>query len=160
MADDGVRIEHPNREKSSSRATKAAIILLLLASAVLVTVVTVGGWDALEGAKGLQIAYIALYVVMAFYVARWNRGVLPVTAALAIIMFIFAVVSTSGWFERDKPGFSNPALSPDLLGLVTILIAVLQLLLVAFAMQGFMQAWHVEVERYPEDRTRAAPAAG
>jgi hypothetical protein len=160
MADDGVRIEHPNREKPTSRATKAAIILLLLASAVLAAVVTIGGWDALEGAKGLQIAYIALYVVMAVYVARWNRGVLPVAAALAIIMFIFAVVSIPGWFERDKAGFADPALSPDLLGLVTILIAVLQLLLVAFAMQGFMQAWHVEVERYPEDRTRAAPAAG
>jgi hypothetical protein len=160
MADDGVRIEHPNREKPTSRATKAAIILLLLASAVLAAVVTIGGWDALEGAKGLQVAYIALYVVMAVYVARWNRGVLPVAAALAIIMFIFAVVSIPGWFERDKAGFADPALSPDLLGLVTILIAVLQLLLVAFAMQGFMQAWHVEVERYPEDRTRAAPAAG
>jgi len=160
MADDAVVIEHPNRETSASKATKTAVILLLLASAFLVAVVTIGGWDALEGAKGLQITFVVIYVVMAYYVARWNRGVLPVAAALAIMLFIFAVVSVPGWFARDKAGFADPALSADVLGLVTILIAVLQLLLIAFAMQGFRQAWHVEVERYPESPRRAAPAAG
>jgi K+-sensing histidine kinase KdpD len=160
MADQAVLIEHPNREKAASKATKAAVILLLLASAILVAVVTIAGWNVLEGAKGVQVAFIVLYVVMAVFVARWSRGVLPVAASLAIMLFIFAVVSVPGWFARDKPGFADPGLSADVLGLVTILIAALQLLLVAFAMQGFMQSWHVEVEHPSEGPSRAVPAAG
>jgi hypothetical protein len=160
MAEDGVRIEHPNREKTSSRATRAIVILLLLVSAALVAIVTIGGWDALEGAKPLQIAYILVYLVMAFYVARWNRGVLPVVGALAIILLIFAAVAGPAWFDRDKAGFTNPALDAGVLGLVTLLIVPVQALLIAFAAQGFVQAWNVEVERRADGSTRAVPAAG
>jgi hypothetical protein len=160
MADDEVRIEHPNRAKAASRATKATVILLLLVSAALVLVVTVGGWDALQGAKALQIAYVVLYLVIAFYVARWNRGVLPVAAALAIVLLIFAAVSGPAWFDRDKTGFDDPALNSGLLGLVTLIIVPVQLLLIAFAMRGFAQEWNVEVERRADGTTRAVPAAG
>ncbi len=160
MVDDGVRIEHPNRGKASSKATKAVIILLLLASAALVLVVTVGGWSALQGAKALQIAYIAVYLVIAFYVARWNRGVLPVAAALAIILLIFAAIAGPAWFERDKTGFNDPALDSSLLGLITLLIVPVQALLIAFSMQGFAQEWNVEVERRTDAPTDALPAAG
>jgi hypothetical protein len=65
MEGSSVAIRHPNREKAASKATKAAVILLLLTSAVLFTVVTAGGWDALQGAQVVAIAYIAVYVVMA-----------------------------------------------------------------------------------------------
>jgi hypothetical protein len=160
MAEDGVTIEHPNRAKASSKATKAIVILLLLVSAGLVLIVTIGGWSALEGAKALQIGYIAVYLVIAFYVARWNRGVLPVAAALAIILLIFAAVSGPAWFERDKTGFTDPALDADVLGLVTLLIVPVQVLLIVFAMQGFAQAWNVEVERRHEAPPDAVPAAG
>jgi hypothetical protein len=160
MADDAVSIEHPNREKASSKATRAVVILLLLVSAALVLIVTIGGWSALEGAKALQIAYIVVYVVIAFYVARWNRGVLPVAAALAIVLLIFAAVSTPAWFDRDKTGFTDPALDSDVLGLVTALIVPVQVLLIAFAMQGFAQAWNVEVERRHDAPPDAVPAAG
>jgi hypothetical protein len=160
MAEDDVTIEHPNRAKASSKATKAIVILLLLVSAGLVLIVTIGGWDALQGAKALQIGYMALYLVIAFYVARWNRGVLPVAAALAIILLIFAAVSGPAWFERDKTGFTDPALDPSLLGLVTLLIVPVQVLLIAFSMQGFAQAWNVEVERHHEAPPDAVPAAG
>jgi hypothetical protein len=51
MAEDDVRIERPNRKKASSKASKAVVILLLLTSAALVLIVTIGGWDALAGAK-------------------------------------------------------------------------------------------------------------
>src|SRR5919198_1529172 len=122
MAEDEVRIEHPNREKAASKATKAVVILLLLVSAALVAIVTVGGWDALEGAKPVQIGYIAVYLVIAFYVGRWNRGVLPVAAALAIVLLIFAAVAGPGWFDRDRTGFEDPALDSSLLGLVTKLV--------------------------------------
>jgi hypothetical protein len=160
MAEDGVRIEHPNRRKASSKATRAVVILLLLVSAALVAIVTVGGWSALQGARSLQVAYIGLYLVMAFYVARWNRGVLPVAAALAIVMLIFAAVSGPAWFERDKTGFASPPLDASVLGLVTLLIVPFQALLIAFAMRGFTQEWNVEVERHPDGSTHAATAAG
>jgi hypothetical protein len=160
MAEDEVRIEHPNREVASSKATRAVVIFLLLVSAALVAIVTVGGWSTLQGAKGLQVAYIVLYLVMAYYVARWNRGVLPVAAALAIILLIFAAVSSPAWFDRDKTGFDDPALDSGLLGLITLLIVPVQLLLIAFAMRGFTQAWNVEAERRTDGTTRAVPAAG
>jgi hypothetical protein len=151
--DPDVIIEHPNRDKASSKATKAAVLLLLLATAALVAIVTIGGWDALEGAKLLQIVYIILYLVMAFFVWRWNRGVLPVAAALAIILLIFAAVAAPAWFARDKTGFTNPALNENVLGFITFLIVPVQVFLIAFAMRGFQQAWNVEVERYPDGST-------
>jgi lysylphosphatidylglycerol synthetase-like protein (DUF2156 family) len=160
----GVVIEHPNRRKASSKATKAVTVLLLLVSAALMAIITVGGWDTLEGAKSLQVVYIALYVVLAFLIARWKRGLLPVASALAIILLIFAAVSGPLWFDRDKAGFSDPALDASVLGLVTFLLVPVQVLLIAFAMRGFQQAWNVEVERpvdepsRPSDRTPASSA--
>jgi hypothetical protein len=161
MAEPGVTVEHPNRAKASSKATRAVVVLLLLVSAGLVVVITVGGWDALEGAKALQIAYIVVYVVIAFFVARWNRGVLPLAAALAIVLLIFAAVAAPAWFDRDKAGFSDPSLDEGVLGLLTAILVPVQLLLIAFAMRGFQQAWNVEVEREREpapDRTGPSPA--
>jgi K+-sensing histidine kinase KdpD len=157
-AHDDVVIERPNRRKASSRITKAIVVLLLLVSAALVLIVTVGGWDQLEGAKALQVAYVALYLLMAVLVARWNRGVLPVAAALAIVMLIFAAIAGPAWFERDKEGFADPGLDASLLGLVTLLLVPVQALLVVAAMQGFRQAWNVEVERRADARERRAPA--
>ena len=164
MAEPEVAVEHPNRKKASSKLTRLVVVLLLLASVLLMLLVTIGAWDALVGAKPLQIAYILLYLLLAFFVARWSRGVLPLIAALAIVLLVFAAVSVPGWFERDKDGFSDPALSADLIGLVTALIVPLQLLLIAFAMRGFQQAWNVEVERPAEPprasrRGEPAPAA-
>ena len=158
-------IEHPNRKKASSKLTRAIVVVLLLASAALMAIVTLGGWDALEGAKALQIAYIVLYVVVAFFVLRWSRGVLPVAAALATVLLIFAAVSAPEWFDRDKAGFADPALDESILGLLTALLVPVQLLLIAFAMSGFRQAWNVEVEQHEEpppernERTGPAPAA-
>jgi hypothetical protein len=164
MAEPGVRIEHPNRKKAASKLTRVIVVLLLLVSAFLVAIVTVGGWDVLQGAKALQIAYIVVYVVIAFFVLRWSRGVLPLAAALAIVLLIFAAVSAPGWFDRDKPGFSDPAIDEGILGLITALLVPVQLLLIAFAMSGFRQAWNVEVERPvdeppPPRRGTAAAAA-
>jgi hypothetical protein len=158
MPQPGYVIEHPNRDKAASKATKAVVVLLLLISVALMVIITLGGWGTLEGAKPLQIAYIALYVLIAFYVARWNRGVLPVAAALAIILLIFAAVSAPQWFDRDKAGFSDPALDESILGLVTMLLVPIQVLLIAFAMRGFQQAWNVEVER-PIDGHRSGQDA-
>lgn len=155
MPADGYVIVHPNREKASSKATKAAVVLLLLVSALVLVLITVGGWAALEGAKALQVAYIALYVLIALLVARWKRGVLPVASALAIVLLIFAAVSAPRWFDRDRAGFTDPALDAGLLGLLTVVLIALQALVILFGMRGFLQAWHVEVERAVENRGRA-----
>jgi hypothetical protein len=152
-AREGYVIEHPNREKAASKATKAIVVLLLLVTAGLMIVISIGGWAALEGAKPVQIAYILLFLLFAVLIARWNRGLLPVAAALSIILLIFAAVSAPAWFDRDKAGFTSPALPEDLLGLLTFILVPVQILLIAFAMRGFTQAWNVEVER-PADGSR------
>jgi hypothetical protein len=158
-SDRDVVIERPNREKASSKATKAVVILLLLVSAGLIAVITFGGWEKLAGMKAISIGYILVYLVMAFYTARWNRGVLPLAAALAIILGIFAAIAGPEWFNRDKSGFTNPALDADFLGLLTLLVVPVQVLLIAFSMRGFQQAWNVEVER-PRTESGYGPASG
>jgi hypothetical protein len=150
MAEPGVAIEHPNREKAASKATRAIVFLLLAVSALLMAIVTIGGWDTLAGAKALQVGYIVVYVILAVFVLRWNRGVLPLSAALAVVLLIFAAVSAPEWFDRDRPGFADPAIDEGILGLLTALLIPVQLLLIALAMSGFRQAWNVEVERRPE----------
>ena len=146
-----VVITHPNRSKPVVQATRATVVLLLLASAALVLIVLVGGWSVLQAAKPVEIAYIGIYLTLAFFAARWNRGVLPVAAVLAVLLGIFALVAGPGWFARDKTGFEEPSLSAGLLGTLTLLIVPVQMLLVAFAMRGFGQGWNVEVERYEAD---------
>ena len=162
MAEADVAIERPNRQKASSKATRAVVVALLLASTLLMIVISVGAWDALVGAKALQVLYILAYVGIAVMVLRWSRGVLPVAAALAIVLFTFALVSVPGWFARDKDGFTDPAIPSDVVGLLTALLVPLQLLLIAFAMRGFQQAWNVEVEHTAEPpaarRRGTAPA--
>ena len=115
-------LDRPNRRKASSKATKAIVALLLVVSAVIVIIISIGGWDTLEGAKPLQIAYIVIYLVMAFLVMRWNRGVLPLAAALAIVLLIFAAVSGPAWFDRDKTGLTDPTLDEDILGLLSLIL--------------------------------------
>jgi presenilin-like A22 family membrane protease len=152
--DSGVTITHPNREKPVVQATRATVVLLLLVSAALVLIVTIGGWNTLEGAIPVQIAYVVVYLTLAFFAARWNRGVLPVAAALAVLLGIFALVAGPAWFARDKSGFAQPPLGSGLLGLLTLLLVPVEMLLVAFAMRGFKQGWNVELERR-EPPTRA-----
>jgi hypothetical protein len=99
-------------------------------------------------------------VVLAFFVLRWSRGVLPLAAALAIVLLIFAAVSAPAWFDRDKAGFTDPAIDEGILGLLSAILVPVQLLLIAFAMRGFQQAWNVEVEQREEEppRERRGPS--
>ena len=145
--DEGVVITHPNRDKPVVQATRATVIVLLLASAALILIVTIGGWGLLEGAAFVQIGYIIIYVAFAFFAARWNRGVLPISAVLAVFLGIFAGVAAPSWFARDKAGFTEPHLDASLLGVLTLLIVPVQILLVTFALRGFSQGWNVELER-------------
>jgi presenilin-like A22 family membrane protease len=158
-AQGNVIVTHPNRDKPVVQGTRVAVVLLLLASAALVLVITVGGWSVLEGALPIQIGYIIVYLTIAFFAARWNRGVLPVSAALAVLLAVFALAAAPGWFQRNKTGFIQPSLNAGLLGVLTLLIIPLQILLVAFAMRGFSQGWNVELERQEPGATGYGDAA-
>jgi uncharacterized membrane protein len=144
----GVVITHPNRDKPVVQATRAAVIVLLLASAAVVLLITVGGSEALEGVGPIAVqgAFIVVYLLLAFYAGRWNRGVLPVASVLAVLLGTFALIAAPGWFERDKAAFAQPMFDSSLLGLLTLLVIPLQILLVVFAMRGFSQGWNVELE--------------
>jgi lysylphosphatidylglycerol synthetase-like protein (DUF2156 family) len=142
---------HPNRDKAESKATKAAVTLLLLVSGVLILIVMLGGWSQLQGMHIVAIGYILIYFLMAYLVNKWNRGVLPVAAGMAILFTVVAAVAGPAWFERDKEGFVDPALEPSILGMLTIILIPVSILLIAFAMRGFQQQWNVEVEVPRED---------
>jgi hypothetical protein len=143
----GYELWRPNREKPESNSTRALVVFLLLISAGLALVITVGGWTRLEGGKLFALGYVALYVLFAFLVARWNRGALPVISALAIILAIFAGIAAPAWFDRSKDGLTGPALPDDLLGLLCLVLVPVQVILIAVAMVAFNQEWHVEEER-------------
>ena len=152
-------IEHPNREGSGPQTMRAVVILLLLGSTLLIAVVTFGGWSVLQGMKALCLAWMILYLVCAWYVARWNRGLLPVIAALATMMAVFAVIAVPAWTERNAPGFTQPALDSGFLGALTALLVPVQILLIAAAMFAFNQKWNVEVEHWPDDEQRLPAGA-
>ena len=146
----GYELWRPNREKAQSKTTKLVIVVLLLVSAAVAGLITLGGFSLLEGGGGMGIIcilYVVLFLGFAFFVARWNRGVLPVVAAMAILLLIFCAVGAGSWFARDKDGFDEAVLPVPLLGLLVLILIPLQILLAAVAMIGFSQEWHVEEER-------------
>jgi hypothetical protein len=162
----GCVVIYPNRDKAASKATKAIVVLILLVSVGLMLIVTLGGWSKLQGLKAVNFAWCAVYLIIAYYVARWNRGLLPIAAALGILLLIMSVIAGTGasgtsWFDRNSTGFAAPhslfggkGLGTDLLGTVTLLIAPVQVLLIAFTMRGFAQGWNVELEVPIEEARR------
>ncbi|HVP03960.1 MAG TPA: hypothetical protein VMT10_15435 [Solirubrobacteraceae bacterium] len=144
-------IEHPNRDKPESKTTRVVIAILLVVSAALIAIVTFGGWSALQGVAFVSIVWIVLYLLFAWYIVRWNRGVLPVVAALAMIMLIFAAIAVPSWFSRDAPAYAQTSIDANVLGTITALLVPVQALLLVAALYGFRQEWNVEVEHWPED---------
>jgi hypothetical protein len=158
----GYTVIHPNRGKATAKTMKAIVVLILLVSIGLMLIVTFGGWSKLQGLKPLNFAWCLLYLVIAYYVWRWNRGVLPIAAALAILLLLVALIAGTGqfgsgsatsWFDRNHNGFAAPhsifggkGLSPDFLGLLVVLLIPVQALLIVFAMRAFAQGWNVEME--------------
>lgn len=155
-----MEVVYPNRDKTANRATKMGVTLILVASVAVMLAVTIGGWSELEGMTPVNVIWSLVYLVIAFYVQRrWTRGLLPIAAALAILLLLISLISGIGiagpsWFDRSGRGFAaadslfgGRGLSADTLGLLTLLLAPLQVMLVFFAMRGFAQNWNVEVER-------------
>ena len=156
-------IYHPNQEKASSKATKAIVVLLLIVSGALTLIITVGGWPNLQGAKIFSIFFIIVFFAMAYFVTRWNRGVLPLAAGLSIILGVFAAIAAFGsgnWFDRSGSGFSHAGLPPDLIGLLCIVLIPVLILLIAFSMRAFAQKWNIEIEMSREEYERKHRGGG
>jgi lysylphosphatidylglycerol synthetase-like protein (DUF2156 family) len=161
----GYVVIHPNRDKAICKVTKLIVVGLLIASVVLMVILTVGGWSKLQGMKPVNFMWSAAYLVIAYYILRWARGLLPIAAALAVLLLIIAVISGLGldgtsWFDRNHHGFraaeslfGGNGLNPDVLGTITLLLIPVEIALVVFAMIGFAQGWNVELE-VPEDEAR------
>jgi len=163
----GYVVVYPNREKAASKLMKLVVTLILLASVGLMLIITIGGWSKLQGLKPVNIIWSLLYVIIAFYVFfRWSRGLLPIAAALGILLLILAVIAATGvagtsWFDRNNPGFGAPhtlfggkGLDPNVLGVLTVILAIVQLAQIVFAMIAFSQAWNVRVLRLPPSAKR------
>jgi hypothetical protein len=154
----GYVVTYPNREKLASQVTKLLVALVLVVSTALLLSVTIGGWSKLAGLVPVNLIWCAVYLVIARYVTRWARGLLPIAAALGSLLLVFAVISTTSlagvsWSDRDAPGyapahtlFGGTGLSPSTLNALTVTIAVTQALLIAMAMRGFSQNWNIEYE--------------
>jgi hypothetical protein len=146
----GYELWRPNREKPASVTTKWLIVLLLLLTACLAALITVGGWDVLQGGNGMGIVcavYALLYFFFAFLVSRWRRGILPLAAALSMILAIFCAVGAGSWFARDKSDFTEALLPSSLVGVLVIVLMIVQLVVIVVALYGFNQGWNVEEER-------------
>jgi hypothetical protein len=156
-------VTYPNREKATSQATRLIVVLILLASVVLILAVTIGGWSKLQGLTPLNFVWCFAYIVIAVFVTRWARGLLPIAAALAVLMLIVSLIAGLGasgtsWFQRNHVDyapahslFGGGGFSPDVLGTLVLILAPVQLLLIIFTMRGFTQGWNVEVEKHVDE---------
>lgn len=152
-----VEIRHPNREKPESNTARIGTAALLVISSLMMFVVVVGGWGVLVGLKTLVLAFIVVYLVFAYLVWNWNRGVLPTSAAAATALMIFCLIAGPQWFDREHVGFSDAALPEAFLGSVTLGLIPVQMLLIVVSVWAFTQEWNVEVE-VPRQRGPDTPA--
>jgi hypothetical protein len=162
----GYTVIHPNRDKASCKVTRLVVVLILLVSVVLMLILTFGGWSKLQGLKPVNFVWCAVYLIIAVYIWRWARGLLPIAAALGILLLIIAVIAGTGlsgtsWFDRNHFGFAAPhslfggkGLTPDTLGALTVVLVPVEALLIVVAMVGFAQGWNVELEVPMEEARR------
>jgi hypothetical protein len=146
----GYELWHPNREKAEVVTTKFVVALLMVATAVVAALITITGFSLLSGGGGMGVVcliFVALYAFFAYLVVNWSRGILPVAAALSMILAIFCAVGANSWFARDKAGFDEAMVPVPVIGLLVVILALLQILLIAAALYAFTQDWHVEEER-------------
>jgi hypothetical protein len=165
----GYAVIHPNRDKAVCKLTRLLVVLIMLGSVALMLALTIGGWSKLQGLKPVNVIWCLAYLVTAFYIFRWSRGLLPLVAALAILLLIIAVIAGTGlagtsWFDRDHRGFAPASsvfggggLGASTLGALTVLLIPVEILLIVVAMIGFAQGWNVETEVTEEEaRKRGA----
>ena len=169
----GYAVIRPNRDRMACKLTRALIVLVLLVSVALMLAVTCGGWSKLEGLALVNFAWSAAYLVMAFFIARWSRGVLPLAAVLGVLLLAIAAVAGLGitgtsWYDRTHGAYAGAqalgggsGLGAGLLGTLVLLLVPVELSLVVIAAIGFTQGWNVEQEVSLEeaDRRGSKPVA-
>ena len=159
----GYAVIHPNRDKAVCKVTRLLVVLIMLATVALMLALTIGGWSKLQGLKPVNVMWCLAYLIIAFFIFRWSRGLLPIAAALAILLLIIAVIAGTGlagtsWFDRDHRGFAasdslfgGGGLGSSTLGALTVLLIPVEILLIVVAMIGFAQGWNVELEVTEEE---------
>jgi hypothetical protein len=162
----GYAVIHPNRDKPLCKLTRLIVVLILLGSVAMMLLLTIGGWSKLQGLKPMNFAWCIVYLIIAYFILRWSRGLLPIAAALAILLLIVAVIAGTGaagtsWFDRHNTGFASAhsllggkGLGDNVLGTITLLLIPVEVALIVFAMIGFSQGWNVEIEVTEEEAER------
>jgi hypothetical protein len=162
----GYAVIRPNRERAVCKLTRLFVVLVLLVSVGLMLAVTIGGWSKLEGMTPINFVWCAVYLVMAFYIARCARGLLPLAAVLGVLLLAIAAIAGFGlggtsWYDRSHSAFAGAhalgggrGLSADLLGTLVFLLIPVELVLVLIAVVGFAQGWNVEQEVTSEEAER------
>ena len=140
------------------RLTRAFVVLVLLVSVALMLAVTVGGWNKLEGLTPINFVWCGVYLVMAFFIARWSRGLLPLAAALGVLLLAIAAIAGLGltgtsWHGRTDSAYASAhalgggaGLSAGTLGAFVLLLIPVEVVLIVVAIVGFTQGWNVEQE--------------
>jgi hypothetical protein len=154
----GYVVTYPNRAKRSSKVTRTVVALVLALSSLLMLAVTVGGWSKLAGLEPVNILWCLVYLVMALYVMRWARELLPIAIGLGALMLVFTLIAETAaagvsWSDRSGSDyapahtlFGGAGLSPGTLGALTLVVAITQALLIAASVYGFRQGWNIEYE--------------
>lgn len=162
----GYAVIRPNRDRIVCKATRLVVVAILLASVGLMLAVTIGGWSKLEGMTPVNFIWCAAYLVIAFFVARWARGLLPIAAGLAVLLLAVAVIAAIGlggtsWYDRSHGGFGGAhalgggqGLSANLLGTLIVVLIPVEVALIVVALVGFAQGWNVEQEVTEEEAGR------
>ena len=167
----GYTVIHPNRDRAICKATRILVVVVLLVSVALMLAVTVGGWSKLEGMIPVNFIWCAIYLVMAVFIARWARGLLPIAGVLGLLLLAIALIATVGfggtsWFDRSSASYGaahalggGPGLSSDTIGTLVLLLVPVEVVLILVAIVGFAQGWNVELE-VPDEEAAARRAGG
>ena len=169
----GYAVIHPNRDRMACKVTRVLVVIVLLVSVAIMLAVTIGGWSKLQGLTPVNFVWSAIYLVIAFFIARWARGVLPIAAVLGVLLLAIAAIAALGltgtsWNDRSHGAYlgahalgGGSGFSAGLLGTFVFLLIPVELLLVVIAIVGFAQGWNVEQEvpQAEADRRRAKPVA-
>jgi hypothetical protein len=161
----GYAVIHPNRDRFVCKVTRLLVVAILLLSIAIMLTVTVGGWSKLQGETPINFVWCAIDLVLAVFILRWSRGLLPIAAGVALLLLIIAVIAAAGlggtsWFDRSGHGFAfahalggGRGLSADTIGTLLVALIPVSIALALVAMIGFAQGWNVEQE-VTEDEAR------
>ncbi len=154
----GYTVIHPNRDRAICKVTRIFVVIVLLVSVALMLAVTVGAWSKLEGMTPVNFIWCAVYIVMAFFIARWARGLLPIAGVLGLLLLAIALIASVGfggtsWFDRSNSSYAaahslggGHGFSSDTIGTLILLLVPVEVVLIVVAIVGFAQGWNVELE--------------